>query len=118
MGSGPIPIGSGGREWGERRGGDRRGVGRRWDRGLPRSRSGKDEGGVGRGGREWVAARVGLGVGGLCGERWAGRGGLADWAGRLASWVSWPGGLGGFFFPFFLVCFSILFLFCYCFILF
>ena len=51
------------------------------------------------------------GSGGLCGERWAGRGGLADWAGRLASWVGWPGGLGGFFFFFLLVCFSILFLF-------
>ena len=69
MGSGPIPIGSGGNGSGARGevgiGGVWWSVGRRWDRGLPRSRSGKDEGGVGRGGREWVAARVGLGgVGG------------------------------------------------------
>ena len=73
------------------------------DRG--RTREEWDEGGSG-----W---RLGLawGGGGLCGERWAGRGGLADWAGRLASWVGWPGGLGGFFFFFLLVCFSILFLF-------
>ena len=43
---------------------------------------------------------------------YAGRGGLADRAGRLASWVGWPGGLGVSFSSFFLlVCFSILFLF-------
>ena len=51
------------------------------------------------------------------GGRWGGLGGLADWAGRLASWVGWPGGLGGFFFFFLLVCFSILFLFSFLFYL-
>ena len=65
-----------------------RGVGARGEMGIVRV-SGVMRLGFGRGG------------GGLCGERWAGRGGLADWAGRLASWVGWPGGLGGFFFFFF-----------------
>ena len=60
----------------------------------------RSEGSLGKWGVWWWIGLGFEGGGGLCGERWAGRGGLADWAGRLASWVGWPGGLGGFFFFF------------------
>ena len=47
---------------------------------------------------EWGGSGLGFvggGGGGICGERWAGRGRLADWAGQLASWASWLSWLGG-----------------------
>ena len=83
MGSGPIPIGSGGGGGSGARGevgigGVWWSVGRRWDRGLPRSRSGKGER------EEWerMGATWGWGLG-FQGDKveWEGPAGPVGWSG-------------------------------------